>query len=74
MMHTMMTWSIEDILKRSNGSHNFCMNPELVKCVKLIMDTENGGRYCQSQREIKELQTKYKIVFHYVKDFLVSAQ
>lgn len=41
MVYTMMTWSVENVLKRSSGAHNLRMNPELVKCVKLMVDKEN---------------------------------
>ena len=40
----MMTWGVKDVFKRSKRSHNLCVNPELIKHVKLSMNTENRWR------------------------------
>ena len=44
MVDSMMTWGVKDVFKRSKRSHNLCMNPELIKHVKLSMNTENWWR------------------------------
>ena len=44
MVDSMMTWGVKDVFKRSKRSHNLCVNPELIKHVKLSMNTENRWR------------------------------
>lgn len=56
MMHTMVTWSIENVLQRTKWAHNLSMNPELVEKTELEVDKENGRRNYQSQGYVKYLQ------------------
>ena len=55
-MHSMMTGSVEDVLKGSNAPNQLCMDPELIQKIQFHVDNSMAGGNKECQRKVKGLK------------------
>ena len=59
-MNLMMRGSVENPLERTQFSHKFCMQPELIEQIQLQVNQIVSRRYYQSHWKIAKLFQKIK--------------
>ena len=52
----MMTSSVEEILQWSNAFHNFCVDPELVEKIELLVNNSVGGGDEERHGQVERLR------------------
>ena len=56
MVDTMVLWSVEDILERSQSTNNLSVNPELVERIELGVDHHVGRWDEESHGHVEHLE------------------